>query len=78
MNDRAAKGKELRDPAATAAELSQQAQILDQINESVIVMDLAGYITRWNKGAERMFGYTAEEAIGRNILFLYADADAED
>jgi len=78
MNDRAAKGKELRDPTATAAELRQQAQILDQINESVIVMDLAGYITRWNKGAERMFGYTAEEAIGRNILFLYADADAED
>lgn len=59
-------------------ELREQAEILDHINESVIAMDLAGYITRWNKGAERMFGYKAEEAVGRNILFLYADADAAD
>jgi diguanylate cyclase (GGDEF)-like protein/PAS domain S-box-containing protein len=56
----------------------EQAEILDHINESVIVMDLAGYIIHWNKGAERMFGYSAAEAIGRNILFLYADEDAAD
>jgi diguanylate cyclase (GGDEF)-like protein/PAS domain S-box-containing protein len=82
MNDRAGKGGDLYDQAVTAklteAEIREQAQILDQINESVIVMDLAGYITRWNKGAERMFGYTADEAVGRNILFLYADEEAED
>ncbi|MFZ6748210.1 putative bifunctional diguanylate cyclase/phosphodiesterase [Undibacterium sp. Ren11W] len=48
-----------------------QAQILDQIHESVITMDLAGFILSWNKGAERLFGYTATEATGQNILFLY-------
>jgi diguanylate cyclase (GGDEF)-like protein/PAS domain S-box-containing protein len=58
--------------------LQQQGQILDQINDSVIAMDLAGFITSWNKGAERLFGYSAEEAIGRNILFLYADETSED
>ncbi|NHZ35528.1 putative bifunctional diguanylate cyclase/phosphodiesterase [Massilia rubra] len=57
------------------AELSHQAQILDQIHESVLTMDQTGYITSWNKGAERLFGYSAQEAVGRNILFLYADED---
>ncbi len=56
----------------------RQAQILDQIHESVITMDLAGYITSWNKGAEQLFGYRAEEAVGRNILFLYADESDDD
>ncbi|MFZ2524048.1 MAG: EAL domain-containing protein, partial [Candidatus Ferrigenium altingense] len=50
---------------------------LDQIHDSVIAMDLSGYITGWNKGAEQQFGYTAEEAIGKNILFLYADEDED-
>jgi len=34
-----------------------------------------GFIISWNKGAERLFGYTAVEAVGRNILFLYDDED---
>lgn len=53
-------------------------QILDQLHESVITMDLAGFILSWNLGAERLFGYTAEEAIGQNILFLYETEDAND
>ena len=68
----------LRTPATYAAierQLSEQTQILDQINESVLTMDQTGYITSWNKGAERLFGYTALEAIGRSILFLYVDED---
>lgn len=43
--------------------------------DPVITMDLTGYITGWNEGAERLFGYTAEEAIGQHVLFLYADGD---
>ena len=56
----------------------RQAQMLDQIHDSVITMDLGGYITSWNKGAERLFGYAADEALGRNILFLYADENEDD
>ena len=56
----------------------QQMQILDHLQESVITMDLAGFITGWNAGAERLFGYTADEAVGRNVLFLYADPDADE
>jgi len=45
--------------------------------EPVITMDISGYLTGWNRGAQILFGYTAEEAIGQHILFLYADEDAE-
>ncbi|WP_091873581.1 putative bifunctional diguanylate cyclase/phosphodiesterase [Massilia yuzhufengensis] len=61
--------------AAMEAQLAHQSQILDQIHESVLTMDQMGYITSWNRGAEELFGYSALEAIGRNILFLYADED---
>lgn len=64
--------------AAAAAHLHRQAQIMDQLQESVVTMDLDGFITSWNRGAERLFGYSAHEAIGRHILFLYADPDADD
>lgn len=57
------------------AQLQHQAQILDHIHESVLTMDMNGFIISWNKGAERLFGYTAVEAVGRNILFLYDDED---
>jgi diguanylate cyclase (GGDEF)-like protein/PAS domain S-box-containing protein len=58
------------------AQLARQLQILDQIQESVLTLDQTGYITSWNKGAERLFGYSALEAIGNHILFLYVDEDA--
>ncbi len=61
--------------AQVEAQLAHQSQILDQIHESVLTMDQMGYITSWNKGAEQLFGYSALEAIGRNILFLYADEE---
>ncbi|MEW6163664.1 MAG: EAL domain-containing protein [Pseudomonadota bacterium] len=61
-----------------ACALAHQVKILDHIHESVITMDLAGYITGWNHSAEQLFGYSADEAIGRHILFLYADPDADD
>lgn len=60
------------------SKLEQQAQILNQMHESVITMDQAGFITSWNRGAEQLFGYSAMEAIGRNVLFLYENEDEED
>lgn len=74
-------GRRLCDQARSipgACRLAEKMQILDQIHESVITMDLGGYITGWNKSAEQLFGYSADEAIGKHILFLYADPDAED
>src|SRR5262245_38216116 len=46
------------------------ASIVEASDDSIISEDLAGIITRWNKGAERLFGYTAEEAVGKPITIL--------
>ena len=40
---------------------------------ALITLDPAGYLTGWNDGAEALFGYAREEAIGQHVLFLYAD-----
>jgi PAS domain S-box-containing protein len=53
--------------------LRLQAQIIDQIHDSVVSTDLDGYVTSWNKGAERMFGYRVEEAVGKHISFVYRE-----
>lgn len=52
--------------------LRQQAEILDQVHDSVVSTDLDGYVRSWNKGAERLFGYTEPEALGKHISFVYA------
>lgn len=45
--------------------------------DPLIAMDMAGYLTSWNEGAQALFGYTPDEAIGQHVLFLYAD-ESED
>ncbi|HJP67014.1 MAG TPA: PAS domain S-box protein, partial [Actinomycetota bacterium] len=50
--------------------LSTEQSILDQIQVAVIVTDLDGVITRWNRQAEQLYGWTAQEAVGRSALEL--------
>jgi PAS domain S-box-containing protein len=44
--------------------------IVENSDDAIITMDLDGIILSWNKSAERLFGYTAEEAIGKPITML--------
>jgi PAS domain S-box-containing protein len=46
------------------------ASIVESSDDSIISQDLDGIITSWNKGAERLFGYAAEEAVGKPITIL--------
>ncbi len=55
--------------------LQFQAQILAEIHDAVISTDAKGIVQTWNHGAENLFGYTPEEAIGRNIELVYFPED---
>jgi PAS domain S-box-containing protein len=55
----------------------QQAQILAQFEDALLSTDLRGYVTSWNRGARRLFGYHAEEVLGKHLPFLSKAEDAE-
>ena len=46
------------------------ASIVESSEDAIVSKDLNGIIDTWNQGAERIFGYTAEEAIGQSITIL--------
>lgn len=46
--------------------IQEQAALLNQVPDAILVRDFDDKILFWNKGAERMYGWTAEEAVGRN------------
>jgi PAS domain S-box-containing protein len=46
------------------------ASIIETSDDAIVSKDLDGVVTSWNHGAERIFGYSAEEMMGRPIAFL--------
>jgi len=56
----------------------QLAAIVANAEDAIIGKDLSGIVRTWNAGAERIFGYAAKEAIGRNISFLMPTGHADE
>ncbi|HEY1123008.1 MAG TPA: PAS domain S-box protein, partial [Haloferula sp.] len=58
------------------ARIREQASLLDQARDAILVRELDHRITYWNKSAERLYGWTAEEVMGRSVeSLLYRDTE---
>ena len=76
----------LREEMARRTALEQEARaghtrlqtIIDNVQEAIITIEETGTIVHWSPGATAIFGYSAEEVIGRNVSLLMPDEIARD
>jgi PAS domain S-box-containing protein len=54
----------------------EQAALLEQTSEAIFVRDLEDRITYWNRGAERLYGWSSDEVVGRRAAELFHRNDA--
>ncbi|MBS0663622.1 MAG: PAS domain S-box protein [Verrucomicrobia bacterium] len=52
--------------------IHEQAELLDKANEAIVAFDLAGSITFWSRGAERLLGWTSAEMLGQPVAQVLA------
>ncbi|CAN5274059.1 hypothetical protein BH20ACT24_BH20ACT24_16680 [soil metagenome] len=83
--ERWSEARTFQDPQSASEALDQARSVgfdrdlLDLLNPAVIVTDVFGAITQWNRHAEALYGWTREEVLGRNVrelVFEGQDADA--
>ncbi len=76
ITDRKQVEETLRETARQAEELAltrlRLASIVDSTDDAVMSFDTDGRVTSWNKGAERLFGFTEAEAFARDAALLVA------
>ena len=54
-----------------AVQIAQHlASVVENSDDAILTKSLDGIITSWNKAAERLFGYTAEETVGKPVTML--------
>jgi PAS domain S-box-containing protein len=66
--------RDITERRKTEDRLTELAALLDKAQDAIVARDLDSNIIFWNKGAERLYGWTKEEVLGRNITdFIYQD-----
>jgi PAS domain S-box-containing protein len=65
---------DVTDQRQTELRLREQASLLDKAQDAILVYDLHHRISYWNKSAERLYGWTSHEALGRDVReLIYRD-----
>ncbi|MFN8583030.1 MAG: PAS domain S-box protein [Gemmatimonadaceae bacterium] len=62
-------------PRSTEGEMLQS--LIDVAPQAIVAVDLDWHVTRWNRAAEALFGWTAEEIIGQPLLYVPPEQQAE-
>jgi PAS domain S-box-containing protein len=69
----------LRRNERAAHQLREQASLLDKAQDAILVTDVQRRLTYWNKSAERLYGWTSDEALGRVVTELfYSNGDGRE
>ena len=71
-------GRDITDLRKSAEMKDQLAAIVESSDDIIASKTLDGIITSWNKGAERILGYTADEVIGKHVSMLMPPEKVED
>jgi PAS domain S-box-containing protein len=64
-NDITARKRREAEIEALNQELAKQVRLLDQTHDSIMFRDMNGRITYWNRGAQELYGWSAEQAFGK-------------
>ncbi|MFN7564657.1 MAG: PAS domain S-box protein [Prosthecobacter sp.] len=70
--------RDVTEHQAADATRKRLAAVVENSDDAIITLDLDGVIQTWNAGAERIFQYSAKEAVGRNVSFLRPLEAADD
>lgn len=66
--------RDITERKQSETKIHEQATLLDKAQDAILVRDLAHRVLYWNRSAERLYGWTAQEAMGRSIKeLLYQD-----
>ncbi|VTR97840.1 PAS domain-containing hybrid sensor histidine kinase/response regulator [Tuwongella immobilis] len=63
--------RDIRERKRSESRIREQASLLDLVHEAVLVRSIDDHILYWNLGAQRLYGWTAEEALGQHVRDLH-------
>ncbi len=69
--------EDITEQKAVEERIAEQAALLDKAMDAIMVLDMKGNFVYWNKSAERLYGWTAEETVGQAAISLLPGITSE-